>query len=676
MPVYAAAIFLSAFLLFQVQPLIAKFILPWFGGSAAVWSAALLFFQLLLLAGYLYAHCLIRYLKPKQQFWTHTTLLTLSLATLPIIPSAAWKPSGADDPTFRILLLLGATIGLPYGLLSATSPLLQAWYLRTRQGAIPYRLFALSNFGSMLALLSYPFVIEPRLALSRQAIFWSIGYAAFACACIFAAWRASIASSLDPEMEPRPPGAVIPPTVPQQILWTALAACASILLLALSSHLTQNIAPIPLLWIAPLSLYLLSFILCFESDRLYHRAVFLPLLLAALFFLTRGETWLQHNADVTTLIPTLCGAVFVCFMVCHGELARRRPHPQYLTQFYLMVSIGGAIGGLFVALAAPHWFNSYIELPVGMAVLAALVACILWIDLPILPLRVATALAAIAFAAYLILDQVIDARFYTRSVRNFYGVLRVRDDPPWKGIPAQRLLIHGTISHGSQLKIAGGDRIPTSYFGAGSGINLAITVLGEKGPIRIGIVGLGAGVTATLARRGDTLHYYEINPLVADLAKSDFGFWNACPANKRLYLGDGRLLLERMPDEHLDFLAVDAFSSDAVPMHLLTAEAYRTLVRHVNPEGILAFNITNRYLDLAPVVAEAAAANGFTGIVIDDAGEQEDYYSPSAWILLARDPAILEHANFQDKFATSKLKRKPGFRGWTDDYSNIIQILQ
>jgi hypothetical protein len=275
MPLYAATIFLSAFLLFQVQPLIAKFILPWFGGSAAVWSAALLFFQLLLLAGYLYAHCIIHYLKPAQQFWTHGSLLIASLATLPIIPSAAWKPSGAGDPTLRILLLLGATVGLPYALLSATSPLLQAWYLRAHEGAIPYRLFALSNFGSMLALLSYPFVIEPRLALSRQALIWSVAYGGFAVVCLIVAWRSRVGAQ---PTEPSTAGPASPPGLSQRMLWIGLSACASILLLAVTSHLTQNVAPIPLLWVAPLSLYLLSFILCFESDRFYNRAIFLPLL--------------------------------------------------------------------------------------------------------------------------------------------------------------------------------------------------------------------------------------------------------------------------------------------------------------------------------------------------------------------------------------------------------------
>jgi spermidine synthase len=668
MPFYAASIFLSAFLLFQVQPLIAKFILPWFGGSAAVWSAALLFFQLLLLAGYLYAHCVIRYLKPRQQFWTHASLLLVSLATLPIVPSAMWKPTGSGDPTLRILLLLGATVGMPYALLAATSPLLQAWYVRTHHGAIPYRLFALSNFGSMLALLSYPLIIEPRLALSRQAVLWSAAYGGFVVVCAIAAWRSRSGGE---NREVQAAGA--PPGLAQRALWIGLAACASILLLAVSSYLTQNIAPIPLLWVAPLSLYLVSFILCFESDRIYNRAIFLPLLVFSLYILTNGNRWYQ-NDDVKRLIYALCGALFVCCMVCHGELARRRPHPRYLTQFYLMVATGGAIGGLFVVLAAPRLFNSYIELPAGMVLCAALVTCVLWNDVP--AARVPALLLTLAFTGYLIRSEIRESRTYILSARNFYGVLHVRDDPASKGVPAQRLLIHGTINHGSQLKVAGGDRIATSYFGSDSGINRALRTLGERGPVRIGILGLGAGVTATLARAGDILHYYEINPLVAEVAESEFGFWNACPAEKRLFLGDGRLVLESLPDEHLDLLAMDAFSSDAVPIHLLTAEAYRTYIRHLNLDGILAINITNRYLDLAPVIAEAAAANGFTGILVDDAGDEQDYYSPSTWILLSRAPGFFQHANFQDKFTIAKLDRKPGFRRWTDDYSNIVQILQ
>lgn len=669
MPVYAATIFLSAFLLFQVQPLIAKFILPWFGGSAAVWTAALLFFQLLLLVGYLYAHCLIQYFKAKQQMWLHGTLLVVSFATLPIMPASHWKPEGGGDPTLRILLLLGATIGLPYMLLSATSPLLQAWYLRTHAGAIPYRLFALSNFGSMLALLSYPFVVEPKLALGHQAVAWSCGYVAFGILCVAAAWKSR--EGTDPV---RSGAAKAAPGIGTSLLWIGLAACASTLLLAVTSHLTQNVAPIPLLWIAPLSLYLLSFILCFESDRIYNRIVFLPLLVASLGLFGWGDYIYQNNGDVKRLIPALCGALFVCCMVCHGELARRKPHPRYLTRFYLMVSVGGAIGGLFVALVAPRIFQSFVELPVAMVACAALTICAVWTRWPVWA-RAAAVVATIGFAVYLGRAEVNQSREYVLSARNFYGVLHVRDDPETASETGKRVLIHGTINHGTQLLRAGSDRIATSYFGPGSGISRAIRALGEAGPIRIGILGLGAGVTAALARAGDTLHYYEINPLVVEISNREFGFFRACPADKRLFMGDGRLTLERMADEQLDFLAMDGFTSDAVPVHLLTKEAYATYSRHLKPGGVLAINISNRYLNLEPVVAQAAADLGWIGVAVaDDAGEV-DYYSPSTWVLLCRSAKIFAHKNFKDA-SVAGIQTKPGFRPWTDDYSNILQILK
>ncbi|PYT17511.1 MAG: hypothetical protein DMG59_07135 [Acidobacteria bacterium] len=676
MLVYAATIFLSAFLLFQVQPLIAKFILPWFGGSAAVWSAALLFFQLLLVAGYLYAHCLIRYLRPKQQVALHTGLLAAGLLTLPIIPSAIWKPTDGSDPTLRILLLLGATVGLPYTLLSATSPLLQAWYLRTHAGAIPYRLFALSNFGSMLALLSYPTLVEPRLTLHRQAVTWSFEFAVFAVVCRLAAWKSR--RGVDPIQLSAHDDKVARPGLAQTLLWIGLAACASTLLLSLTSHMTQNVAPIPLLWVVPLSLYLLSFILCFESDRIYNRAFFLPLQAIALGALTYGMYMYEINLSVKRLIPVLCGSLFVCCMVCHGELARSKPAPRYLTHFYLMVSAGGAMGGLFVALLAPRIFHSYIELPVAMIGCVVLVACVLWNEVsgPHDPWSRVAIIAIIAgFAAYLGFIEVRRERTFVLSARNFYGVLRVRDDPETEDSTGKRVLIHGTINHGTQLLEPGSERIATSYFGTGSGINRALRALGESGPLRIGILGLGAGVTATLARAGDTLHYYEINPLVVDIATNQFGFLRACPADKQFFLGDGRLVLERLPGEQLDLLAMDAFTSDAVPVHLLTREAYQTYLRHLKPDGVLAINISNRYLNLEPVIAQSASDIGWSGVVVSDEGEDEDYYSPSTWILLCRSTNLFHHANFHGRSIT-RIEYKPGFRAWTDDYSNIIQIIK
>jgi len=737
MLVYAATIFLSAFLLFQVQPLIAKFILPLFGGSAAVWSAALLFFQLLLLLGYLYAHVLIRYLKPKQQFIVHATLLVLSLAVLPIIPADRWKPQGGDDPLTGILLLLAATIGLPYALLSSTSPLLQAWYVRTHAGVIPYRLFALSNFGSMLALVSYPFLVEPKITLHNQAYVWSFGFAAFAIACILAGWKSRQGVDV---VQSTPDQVAERPRFPTVLLWVSLSACASVLLLATTSHLTQNVAPIPLLWVAPLSIYLLTFILSFESDRVYQRALFLPLGIVALAIFTYGMSEYENNSDVIKrLIPMLCGALFICCMVCHGELAKRKPHPRYLTFYFLMVSVGGAIGGLFVALVAPRIFPNYWEMPIAIGGCGILMVLVLWSDgagiprpfplslatfiavlaalgvlaarfewipkyvpydwmMPIaisggallvaaglwydgvgverpLAVRLSLLVVALAFCVYLgRLEHKTDTG-YSLAARNFYGVLRVREDPPDVGY-AVRVLVHGTINHGTQLLAPDGGRTPTSYFGHTSGINRAIRAKGEAGPIRIGILGLGAGVTATLARANDTLHYYEINPLVFDIAKTRFDFWNACPADKNLYLGDGRLTLERMPaSENLDFLAMDAFTSDAVPMHLLTREAYSLYLRHLKPDGLLAINISNRYLDLEPIVAQAAKEIGWTGVVVYDEGDSEPYYVSNTWIVLAKSPEIFSNATFQDA-NIYQLQPREGFRLWTDDYSNIIQILR
>jgi hypothetical protein len=366
-------------------------------------------------------------------------------------------------------------------------------------------------------------------------------------------------------------------------------------------------------------------------------------------------------------------------MVCHGELARRRPHPRYLTQFYLMVSIGGAIGGLFVALISPRIFYDYMELPAAMAGMAVLVACVLWNPSPGVPraiwIRAALVLATVSFSGFLGYKEIKKEQIYVRSARNFYGVLHVRDDKANSyGVPAQRVLVHGTIDHGTQLLQPGSERIPTSYFGEASGVSRAIRAVGRRGPIKLGILGLGAGVTASLARAGDTLHYYEINPLVLDIATHQFGFLPGCPAEKQVYLGDGRLVLESLPDEHLDFFAMDAFTSDSVPVHLLTREAYATYLRHLKPDGVMAVNISNRYLDLAPVVAQAMTEMGWSGVQVDDEGQDQPFYSGNTWVVLARSPQFFETPIFKNY--SKALKPRDGFRAWTDDFSNLIQILK
>jgi len=686
---YAVTIFLSAFLLFQVQPLIAKIILPWFGGSAAVWSASLLFFQLVLLAGYVYAHVSIRFMKARWQLIVHVALLLISCALLPILPSPAWRPTVPGDPTFRILIVLGATIGLPYFLLSATSPLLQAWYVRRSGSGIPYRLFALSNFGSLLALVSFPFLVEPRLASRWQAYAWSAGYVAFALVCVVTAWvsrgsapeaapaQAPVAAtttdvSTAATVSARPGGA-------QLLFWVLLAACASVLLVSVTNQMSENVAPIPLLWVIPLVLYLATFIMAFESERLYPRWLFLPLLAVAL----GGMVYMLHadgrNLSIKWAIPGFSAGLFVCCMVCHGELARRRPAPRHLTLFYLMVSLGGALGGIFVALLAPHVFTTYLELPLGLIACGVLALIAIW-RLPwskfaAWPLRLGWGLGVVALAVYAARQERASHQGLLFQARNFYGPLAVRDDAPTENYPV-RTLSHGTIDHGAQLLDPARRYTATSYYGEHSGIGRALQAIQAQGPVRVGIIGLGAGVLSNYGRTGDVFRIYEINPLVEQIAQTLFTFYAHAGADKQILMGDARLTLEHQETQHYDLLAVDAFSSDAIPVHLLTREAAQLYFRHLKPNGILALHISNKYLNLEPVCLGAAQALGKQAMVIEDEIEddEESYYSSSTWVLVTSYQAWFEAPSFKD--APMRPAKMPArFRPWTDDYSNLFQIL-
>lgn len=684
MTLYAATIFLSAFLLFQVQPLIAKIILPWFGGSAAVWSAALLFFQLLLLAGYAYAHLSIRFLKARAQIIVHLALLGTSCLLLPILPSSYWKPSEVGDPTLRILILLTATIGLPYFLLSATTPLLQAWYVRQSGSGMPYRLFALSNFGSMLALVSFPVLVEPRLTSRHQAYAWSAAYVLFAFLCGFTAWINRRERPLKPSAEPPyyvPESSkdVDRPTPAQLLLWVSLAACASTLLVATSTHLSQNVAPIPLLWVVPLALYLGTFILAFESDRIYRRWIFLPLLAPALGSMAYMIWAHSGNVHIKRLIPGFAAGLFICCMMCHGELARRRPAPRYLTLFYLMVSLGGALGGMFVAFLAPHVFRSYVELPIGLAVCALLAVIVTWeVVLPKIgewPLRVVLVLGLGALTGYMVRQHRTETRGFRVMARNFYGVLHVRDDRGEEGSYSERVLLHGTINHGSQVLDEKLRYVPTSYYGTNSGVGRAIRALQTRGPIRVGSIGLGAGVLTTYGRPGDVYRVYEINPLVEKIAQTEFSFYPHSPADKRILMGDARLTLERQESQQFDLLSVDAFSSDAIPVHLLTREALALYFHHLKPDGILALHISNRYLNLVPVCARGAQNLDKEARVVSDDGEEASYLSSSTWVLVTSNAEWFHNASFAeaDMIQATAPQR---FRTWTDDYSNVFQILK
>ena len=671
MILYAVTIFLSAFLLFQVQPLIAKVILPWFGGTAAVWTTCMLFFQLLLLAGYVYSHAYVRLRVPARRH-IHIALLVLAAATLPLAASTAWKPEGGEDPTWRILGLLATSVGLPYFVLSTTGPLVQAWYARSHEGAAPYRLFALSNLGSMLALVSYPLAVEPLLTLGHQAAVWSGGFVLFALACAMLAWRSKAAEAQG--LAGSDTGA---PGLGLKALWAALAACASLLLLAFTSHMTLNIAAIPFLWVLPLALYLLSFVLCFEASGWYRRWLFLPLLAAGLAGVC--VTLTRSNPSIWTLIPLYSATLFAACMVCHGELARSKPHPQHLTGFYLMLALGGAAGGVLVGLVAPKVFEDLYELPIGMVALSLLVAAALLRDRAsvlhgrfsiaarVVFLALAVALAVALYKTYA--ENSADTRV---TSRNFYGVLNVRDSG--EGPDAMRALSHGTIIHGKQFLEPDRRDWPTSYYGLRSGVGLALLDARGHGPLRVGVVGLGAGTLAAYGRTGDVFRFYDINPEVVELARTEFTFLKDSPAKVEVALGDARLSLEREPVRNFDVLALDAFSSDAIPVHLLTVEAFKTYLRHLKPGGVLAVHISNRYLDLVPVVQQAARHLSLELRQVENDDEDDVGVYRSDWMLLSASPAAFEGQLLKE--AGERIDAVPLVKLWTDDYSDLYRILK
>jgi SAM-dependent methyltransferase len=678
MLLYAFTISLSAFLLFAVQPVIAKMILPWFGGTSAVWTTCMLFFQAVLLLGYLYAHWLHERLPSRKQAWLHIGLLAASLAALPILPNPAWKAASAGNPSLRILALLAVTVGPPYFLLASTSPLLQAWYARHYRRGLPYRLFALSNGASMLALLSYPLLVEPNLPGRTQALAWSAGYVLFAALCALTAWRSAGQTAAAPTNEDR---AVEPPASADRMLWLAFSACASVLLLAVTNHLTQDIAAIPFLWILPLSVYLLSFIICFEAPGAYRRIVFLPLLAAALAFMGY-ELWPYHQAMPMRLtIAAFAAALFVCCMVCHGELVRIRPHPRYLTGFYVLVSLGGVCGGLFVGLLAPNLFHAYHEFPIGLALCALLVFRVLLPGAWRLPsywrflAAGALAAAACSYVAGLAFVMQEMTGGYRLAERNFYGQLKIREEGDQRTDEYACLqLIHGAINHGEQFVREQYRHEPVTYFCPESGIGRAMRAQ-QSHPRRIGILGLGCGTLAAYGRAGDTIRIYEINPLVLQIANRDFTYLRDTPAKVEVAMGDGRLNLEAEPSQQFDILVMDAFSGDSVPVHLITREAFRTYFRHLKPGGILAVNITNSYLDLEPVMERAAAAVGKAAYAYDYETDSFDALCFScSWALIMDRQAWEAQPTLHS--SSRRLQPQARFRGWTDDFSNMLGILR
>ena len=667
---YAITIFLSSFLLFLVQPLIARLILPWFGGTAAVWTTCMLFFQCILLAGYAYAHATSAKLGPRGQAILHTILLAAAAATLPILPDPSWKPEGGGEPISRILLLLTATVGLPYLLISSTSPLVQAWFSRARPGANPYRLFAVSNFASLLALVGYPLFVEPNLTNGQQVYGWSWMFAGFAVLCSALAWTAAKAQ----------PGAVADasavvadapaPRGREIALWLALSATGSVILLAVTNHITQNIAAIPLLWLAPLTLYLLTFILCFEGQGLYRQAWWWPVVLAAV----GAMAWLlvepDHQFDLYVQLGVFLTGLFIACMFCHGELYRLRPANRHLTAFYLWVSVGGALGGLFVAVVAPLAFKAYYELGIGLAA-CALLAAIVYRSLNRIALGASLVLLLGTTGA--VTYDAIKFQDYARlTVRNFYGVLRVKEYGTEGEEDHLRRLLHGTIMHGEQYMNGSKRQELTSYYQVTSGIGKAIASKQAGGPIRVGVVGLGTGTLAGYGRKGDFYKFYDINPAVVTIARSDFKYLGDSEAKIEVALGDARLTLERDAPEKFDVLAVDAFSSDSIPVHLITREALAVYLRHMKPGGIIAFHVSNRFLNLGPVVGQLARISGAHAVSVYEKGEEDR--TQSDWVLVSLDRKALEDKVIKD--VSEPVEERPLWRLWTDDYNNLVQILK
>ena len=773
---FALTIFTGAFLLFQVQPLIGKYILPWFGGGPGVWTTCLLFFQVLLLGGYAYAHVSSTWLKPRQQAIVHGVLLLVALVMLPITPSESWKAHVGGDPNLRILLLLMATIGLPYFVLSSTGPLMQQWFSQTNPGVSPYRLYALSNVGSLLALLSYPVFFEVRFPRHTQATMWSVGLAVFVVFCGYCAWmlwrHANVVSAVTPASTPpatpvylaneggeAPAAAVTEATAPHvpapevavsgvdKLLWVSLPAIASVLLLATTNKLCQEVAVIPFLWVLPLSLYLLTFIISFDHARWYHRGLFTSLLVVGTavvcLVLPAG-----NDAPMRLQIIVYTATLFIACMVCHGELYRLKPPPKYLTGYFLYISAGGALGGFFVAILAPAIFKDYRELQLGLwvlsygmgvlcfrhrsreiAVAAGVGALLTTLVIPsigslfddspglkeelVLFFRdrawyIVGGLVLFVACVFDLRKRAVNADWVPRmggfvmavcvgfgaifvmqwnergstvvlsATRNFYGTLKVFDYYPDDVEDNYHLLLHGATTHGIQFVKPEKSMMATSYYSETSGVGRAIVSLPET-PRRIGLVGLGTGSLAVYGRSGDYLRIYEINPAVEELARSQFKYLSYAQSKTDIVMGDARLMMERELAENqpqaFDLLALDAFSSDAIPVHLLTKEAFEIYWKHLTPNGVLAIHISNRYLDLQPVVERLAEHFKLSVVTIPDDNEPDWWIYATTWMIVTRNKEFLESERIKDVAELPDAERKNSPL-WTDDYASLYSIMK
>ena len=727
----AFAVLVSAFLVFQVQPVISKMILPWFGGGPSVWTTCLLFFQLVLLAGYGYAFLLNRFLAPRRQAVTHSILVAVALLLLPITPNDAWKPIDGYNPASRILLLLLANVGLQYFLLSATAPLLQSWFARVYPGRTPYRLYALSNAGSLTALLSYPFVVEPLLATTTQGALWSAGFGLFAllCACLAVAVCRRPADERQPH-ESGPSDVRKPvdslatlqhaetvlsaPNQPddveetgekqhnssaaQWLNWIGLSAYGSFALLAVTNRICQEMTVAPLLWVVPLSIYLLTFIISFDRPRWFVprwwgiaavigivATVFFRSDYLSVFDGVLGKVGIILNdfsGDIVVETALFLTSLFLVCMICHGGLVRRKPPAERLTSFYLAIATGGAVGGLTVAVVCPWLFSFFIEteltLVIGFLLAVWTIAkdgCLRWPGGK--PAVYAILGATVPPVLFLILTSAWETGNQATLVRcrNFYGVFQVDlYDVEDSGSPGMALY-HGRTQHGFQYLDKELRNEPTTYYNRESGVGVLLTHLADRKSLRVGIVGLGAGTLAAYGREDEFYHFYEINRDIVRIAYDSFSFLSDCPVETKITLGDARISLERQPNQDFDVMVLDAFSGDAIPMHLLTIEAFELYQRHLKPGGVIAVHVSNRYLNLFPVVAGAAERHGMNVLYVGTGKYETIVDGASDWLLMTRNDEFIDDEDFMQHVSPHEEYSSPRIV-WTDQYSNLLGVLE
>jgi hypothetical protein len=687
---YGSTAFLSAFLLFVVEPLAAKQLLPALGGSSAVWLTCLVFFQVNLLLGYLYAYWISGASHaPNRQRHIHIAVIALALIALGSNLLFSWVPSSTDHPVFVIFWALTRTIGIPFLLLASTSPLLQIWLARHEATAsgepapVWYRLFALSNAGSLIALIAYPALIEPHLALRTQRILWSAAFILFGILAYIIASQPRITTAAELSSEPGYSEAKIPPSEPgasptnHRWLWFLLPLAAAMQLSAVTAHLTVNIAAIPLLWVLPLAVYLLTFIIAFDRPALYNRPLVVRLVVVMLASLGYALSKADFSLPIGLTIAFFLLECFGACLFCHGETYRLRPqNSSEATLFYLLVAAGGATGTFLVGIAFPLIFSANYDLALAFFATAACALAATWNDG--WTQRLLWATASVLLFALAVALHIGYQRQNLVAVRNFYGTLQVKQSVALLQHSPMRTLLHGTIQHGTQIFSPEFSRVPTTYYATDSGAGLALRFCCNNRPRKIGVIGLGTGTLAAYGQPGDTIRFYELNPQVSPIARNLFTYLRDSGATTSIVPGDARTSLTtelaNNQQQNFDILIVDAFSGDAIPLHLLTIEAIQLYISHLKPTGILAFHVSNQYLDLAPELGLLGAAahldvRDFASAPKDDRGEFR-----AEWVLMTADPTFFNQHEIA--FSADRIPAMPGLRLWTDDYSSLLPLLQ